>query len=52
MEKINLNQNWMVWKDTNPFELVVSVPPYAEAVNLPDDVMLREEQRERLPTTE
>lgn len=46
MEKINLNQNWMAWKDTNPFELVVSVPPYAEAVDLPDDVMLREEQRE------
>ncbi|MCR5006910.1 MAG: DUF4982 domain-containing protein [Clostridiales bacterium] len=44
MFKQKINENWQVWKDTNPFELVAAVPPDAKTVDLPYDAMLREEQ--------
>ncbi|MDE6203278.1 MAG: glycoside hydrolase family 2 protein, partial [Lachnospiraceae bacterium] len=46
MEKINFNDNWKVWKDLDPFELVFHVPDNAKEVNLPYDAMFHEEQKD------
>lgn len=39
MQKINLNSNWKVWKDNDPFELVFRVPGDAKDIDLPYDAM-------------
>lgn len=46
MERINFNENWKVWKDLDPFELVFHVPEDAVNVDLPYDAMFHEEQRQ------
>lgn len=46
MNKINFNDNWKVWKDSDPFELVFHVPEDAKKVNLPYDAMFHEEQKD------
>ena len=35
MERISFNENWKVWKDLDPFELVFRVPEDAVNVDLP-----------------
>ena len=44
MQKINLNSNWKVWKDYDPFELVFRVPDDAKDIDLPYDAMWHEKQ--------
>lgn len=46
MEKIKFNDNWRVWKDLDPFELVFRVPDDAKEVTLPYDAMFHEEQKQ------
>lgn len=46
MERISFNDNWKVWKDLDPFELVFHVPEDAVSVDLPYDVMFHEEQKQ------
>ncbi len=45
MERISFNENWKVWKDLDPFELVFHVPEDAVSVDLPYDAMFHEEQK-------
>lgn len=44
MKKINFNNNWKVWKDTDTFQLVFRVPDDAINVDLPYDAMFHEKQ--------
>lgn len=44
MKKIKFNDQWKVWKDNDPFELVFRVPDDALCVDLPYDAMLHESQ--------
>ncbi len=44
MKKIKFNDNWKIWKDTDPFELVFCVPDDAISVELPYDAMFHERQ--------
>lgn len=46
MEKTKFNDNWKVWKDLDPFELVFRVPDDAKEVTLPYDAMFHEEQKQ------
>lgn len=46
MERISFNENWKVWKDLDPFELVFRVPEDAVNVDLPYDAMFHEEQKQ------
>ncbi|MCD8019767.1 MAG: DUF4982 domain-containing protein [Clostridiales bacterium] len=46
MEKIPFNDNWKVWKDLDPFELIFRVPDDAVTVDLPYDAMFHETQKE------
>ena len=46
MEKIKFNDNWKIWKDLDPFELVFRVPDDAKEVTLPYDAMFHEEQKQ------
>lgn len=46
MERISFNENWKVWKDLDPFELVFRVPDDAVDVDLPYDAMFHEEQKQ------
>ncbi len=46
MERVSFNNNWKVWKDLDPFELVFRVPADAKEVDLPYDAMLHETQKE------
>ena len=46
MERICFNENWKVWKDLDPFELVFHVPEDAVSVDLPYDAMFHEEQKQ------
>ena len=46
MERISFNENWKVWKDLDPFELVFHVPEDAVSVDLPYDAMFHEEQKQ------
>ncbi len=44
MERIKINEQWKVWEDTDPFELVFKVPDDAKDVDLPYDAMFHEKQ--------
>lgn len=46
MEWIGFNEDWKVWKDMDPFELVFCVPDDAKSVDLPYDAMFHEEQKQ------
>lgn len=46
MERVSFNENWKVWKDLDPFELVFRVPDDAVDVDLPYDAMFHEEQKQ------
>lgn len=45
MKRAKFNENWKVWKDNDPFELVFRVPADAVTVDLPYDAMFHEEQK-------
>lgn len=44
MQKIEWNENWKVWKESNAFNLVFSIPADAKTVTLPYDALFFQKQ--------
>ena len=44
--KVNLNQDWLFFKSHDAFSMVSSIPSDALKVDLPDDALFREPQKE------
>ena len=44
--KVNLNQDWLFFKSHDAFSMVFSIPSDALKVDLPDDALFREPQKE------